>query len=55
MVNMTTRKVKWDKDGWTVLAADSKASAHYEHSIAIGADKTEILSSFKWIEEELSV
>ena len=55
MVNMTTRKVKWDKDGWTVLAADGKASAHYEHSIAIGADKTEILSSFKWIEEELSV
>ncbi len=55
MVNMTTRKVKWDKDGWTVKAADGKASAHFEHTIAIGSDKTEILSSFKWIEEELSV
>ena len=55
MVNMTTRKVKWDKDGWTVKAADGKASAHYEHTIALGSDKTEILSSFKWIEEELSV
>jgi len=52
---MTTRKVKWDKDGWTVKASDGKASAHFEHTIAIGSDKTEILSSFEWIEEELSV
>ena len=35
MINEGTEKVKVLKDGWTVVTADSKLSAHYEHSIAV--------------------
>ena len=55
MVNMGTRKVKWDSDGWTVVSADGLPSAHYEHTVAVCENKTEILSSFEWIEAELSI
>lgn len=35
MVNVGTGDVVILKDGWTVLTADKKLSAHYEHSVAI--------------------
>lgn len=34
MINEGTEKVKVLKDGWTVVTADGKLSAHYEHSVA---------------------
>ena len=45
MVNLGTHKVKVLRDGWTVVTADKKPSAHFEHSIAITADGPLILSS----------
>jgi methionyl aminopeptidase len=39
-----------DKDGWTVRTKDGKPSAHYEHTICVGKDKADILSSFDFIE-----
>lgn len=44
MINIGTYKVDVAEDGWTVVTADRKPSAHFEHSIAIFNDKTEILS-----------
>ena len=35
MVNAGTDRVKVRRDGWTVITADGKLSAHYENSIAI--------------------
>ena len=35
MVNAGTENVKVLRDGWTVVTADGKLSAHYENSIAI--------------------
>ena len=35
MVNVGTDRVKVRRDGWTVVTADGKLSAHYENSIAI--------------------
>ena len=35
MVNAGTERVKVRRDGWTVVTADGKLSAHYENSIAI--------------------
>jgi len=32
---------------------DNMPSAHFEHTIAIGKDKADILSSFEYIEEVL--
>jgi len=46
MINLGTKDVYYDKDGWTVRTKDGKASAHYEHTVAIKKNKAEILSSF---------
>lgn len=45
MVNMGTHKVKVLRDGWTVVTADKKPSAHFEHSIAVTENGPLILSS----------
>ncbi len=44
MINAGTHKVKILKDGWTVITADRKASAHFEHSVAATADGPFVLS-----------
>jgi methionyl aminopeptidase len=45
MVNLGTAKVKILRDGWTVITADKKPSAHFEHSIAVTVDGPLVLSS----------
>ncbi len=44
MINMGTWEVRTLKDGWTVVTADGKPSAHFEHTIAVHRHGTEILS-----------
>jgi methionyl aminopeptidase len=53
MINLGSRHVIQETDGWTIRTADRKPSAHYEHTVAIGAGKADILSSFLYIEKEL--
>ena len=53
MINMGTRRVSQLDDGWTIITADKKPSAHFEHNIAIVDGKPEILSTFDYIEEAL--
>ncbi len=53
MINMGKRQLTFDKDGWTTRTIDKKASAHFEHSIAIRQGKADILSSFEYIEQVL--
>jgi methionyl aminopeptidase len=45
MVNEGTYEVRVLSDGWTVVTADGKRSAHFEHTITITDDGAEILSS----------
>ena len=45
MVNEGSYEVKVLSDGWTVVTADGKRSAHFEHTIAITDDAAEILSA----------
>jgi len=44
MVNTGNGDVEILEDGWTVVSADDAISAHWEHTIAIFADRTEILT-----------
>ncbi len=46
MVNMGTYKVKILRDRWTVITADRKPSAHFEHSVAATKDGPLVLSQF---------
>jgi methionyl aminopeptidase len=51
MINMGTKDVFHDTDGWTVRTRDGKPSAHYEHTICVRKQKAELLSSFEGIEK----
>ncbi len=51
MINMGSRQVVQEKDGWTIRTADRKPSAHFEHMVAIWADRTEILTTHEYIEQ----
>jgi len=46
MINVGTKDVVYDDDGWTVRTRDGKFSAHYEHTICVKKNKADILSSF---------
>lgn len=50
MITMGTREFFMLPDRWGVKTRDGKASAHFEHTIAIHNGKPEILSSFTEIE-----
>ena len=53
MINLGTKNVKHLKDGWTVVTADRKPSAHYEHTIAVGKEGAILLSDHSKIEEKV--
>lgn len=55
MINLGTRNIKQLKDGWTILTADNKASAHFEHDVALVNGKPELLSTFKYIYDALGI
>ena len=44
MINLGKKEVYTSEDGWTILTVDGKASAHFEHTIAILEDGPKILS-----------
>ena len=48
MINLGGREIYTAKDGWTILTADGKASAHFEHTIAILDDGPMILSKVSY-------
>jgi methionyl aminopeptidase len=50
MINAGKRNIRTHADGWTIVTADGKPSAHFEHTIAVGKEKADILSSFDFIE-----
>lgn len=47
MLNIGTYETKTLEDGWTVVTADGKPSAHFEHTIGVTADGPEILTLTK--------
>ena len=51
MITLGTWKVKTLDDGWTIVTADGKNAAHYEHDIVIRDGEADILSTFDYIEE----
>lgn len=55
MVNMGTHRIKQLKDGWTILTADGKPSAHFEHNIALVDGKPQLLSTFDYIYDALGI
>ena len=55
MINLGTHRIKHLPDGWTILTADGKNSAHFEHDVAVVNGKPEILSTFQYIYDALGI
>lgn len=53
MINLGSRNIVIEDDGWTCRTRDRKPSAHYEHTVAVHGGQTEILTSFEPIREAL--
>jgi methionyl aminopeptidase len=54
MINQGTKSVVQERDGWTIRTADKKPSAHFEHMVAVHKDRTEVLTTHEYIEENYS-
>lgn len=50
MINMGSRQVVFERDGWTVRTRDRKPSAHYEFAVAVTKDGADVLTTFEFIE-----
>lgn len=53
MINLGRKEVFHEEDGWTIVTADRKVSAHFEHDIVVRKDQADVLSSFDEIEKVL--
>lgn len=53
MINLGSKNVVFENDGWTVRTKDHKNSAHFEHTVAIRDGKADILSTFEFVEAVL--
>jgi methionyl aminopeptidase len=45
MVNVGDWRTRLLSDDWTVVTADGKLSAHFEHTIAVAEDGPEVLTA----------
>ena len=48
MINLGTADVETLDDGWTVVTCDGEASCHEEHTVAVFADHTEVLTDLDY-------
>lgn len=53
MINQGTKRIKQLSDGWTIITADGRPSAHFEHNVALVEGKPKILSDYSIIEGAL--
>ncbi len=47
MVNIGTHRVRVLEDGWTIVTADRKPSAHFERTLAVVDNGAEVLTAWK--------
>lgn len=53
MINIGSRYIVFENDGWTVRTKDRKPSAHFEYAVAITKDGPDVLSDFGVIEKAI--
>ncbi len=54
MINMGSKNVVFERDGWTVRTKDRKPSAHLEFAVAIRNGEADVLTDFGIIEQALA-
>jgi methionyl aminopeptidase len=53
MINLGSRNIVIEQDGWTCRTKDRKPSAHFEHTVAIINDQTQVLTTFDYVKQTL--
>ena len=53
MINLGKRHIYQEADGWTIRTRDKKPAAHFEHTVAVGKNGADILSTFEYVEQVL--
>lgn len=53
MINLGKKEVVMEEDKWTINTRDKKMSAHFEHTVRIGLDGAEPLTTHELLESEL--
>ena len=53
MINMGSKNVVFERDGWTVRTKDRKPSAHFEFAVAIRNGEADVLTDFDIIEKAI--
>ncbi len=51
MINVGSKNIVIERNGWECRTRDRKPSAHFEHTILITEDEPEVLTTFRYIEE----
>lgn len=54
MINMGSRNIVIEPDGWTCRTRDRKPSAHFEHTLAVVDDQTLQLTTFDYIHQAIT-
>jgi len=54
MINMGSKYIKQDNDGWTIRTIDGRPSAHYELAVVVKKGKADVLSTFDYIEKVIN-
>ena len=54
MINLGRKDTLQLKDGWTIVTADGKPSAHFEYAVAVNKGKADVLTTFEFIDEVLN-
>ena len=54
MINLGKKDIVQEADGWTIRTADRMPSAHFEHTVVVLEDKTEVITTHKYLEDNFS-
>jgi methionyl aminopeptidase len=54
MINLGKKETLQMRDGWTIITADGKPSAHFEYAVAVDKGKAEVLTTFEFIDKVLN-
>jgi methionyl aminopeptidase len=54
MINLGKKETLQMRDGWTIITADGKPSAHFEYAVAVDKGEAEVLTTFKFIDKVLN-
>jgi methionyl aminopeptidase len=52
MINLGSKNIVQGNDGWTIRTYDGQPSAHFELTVVVKKEEPDILSTFRYIEED---